>query len=104
MKKKKGRKLGVFNSGLTQRQKRRLIKKNKINTEIILVCATKGKKCDENGFHATVGNEEHLFCCENGFVQSLEDFKKTNKMKRLIFNLIILPLGNSLWREYTKNR
>jgi hypothetical protein len=50
-----------------------------MNTEIILVCKTKGKQCDEEGFHAQVGNEEHLFCCENGFKESLEDFKNAIK-------------------------
>ena len=44
--------------------------------KMILVCETKGKKCKQDGFHATVQNEEHLFCCENGFIESMEDFKK----------------------------
>lgn len=50
-----------------------------MNTEIILVCATKKKHCEEQGFHVTVGNEEHLFCCENGYKESIEDFKKAMK-------------------------
>ena len=52
-----------------------------MDIKIILVCKTKGKQCDEKGFQASVGSEEHLFCCENGFKESLEDFKKAMQIE-----------------------
>ncbi len=39
------------------------------------VCEHKGKYCLQDGFEAEVGNQTHKFCCEQGFEQSLEDFR-----------------------------
>lgn len=41
---------------------------------MIMVCLTNGKQCNEDGFVAEVGNVTHLFCCEDGFKQSVADF------------------------------
>lgn len=42
--------------------------------KMIMVCLTNGKECKEDGFVAEVGKETHLFCCEDGFNQSVKDF------------------------------
>jgi hypothetical protein len=75
MKKNKGKRLGVFNTGLTNRQKRRL--EDKKVEKMIMVCETNNIECDNKDFRQTVGNVDHLFCCEKGFLITLEDFKKT---------------------------
>lgn len=50
--------------------------------EMIMVCLTKGDKCEEDGFIAEVGKETHLFCCQHGFEQSLEDFREFDNQER----------------------
>jgi len=47
--------------------------------QIILVCETKNEVCDDEPYEVSVGGKTHLFCCEKGFVQSLEDFTTTIK-------------------------
>jgi hypothetical protein len=42
--------------------------------KMIMVCLTHGEECDGEGFVADVGNQAHLYCCEDGFKQSLKDF------------------------------
>ena len=75
MKKNKGKRLGVFNAGKTARQKRRL--EDKEVEGIKMVCETKESICDNKPFKQKVGGVNHLFCCEKGFLITLEDFKKT---------------------------
>ena len=46
----------------------------------IQVCKT---RCDKKPFTTKVGNKTHTFCCEKGFIKSLDDFKKTiNKVQQ----------------------
>lgn len=47
--------------------------------KMILFCKELGKQCDEKGFSVKVGNVKHIFCCENGFKLSIEEFQKQIK-------------------------
>ena len=77
MKKNKGKRLGVFNAGMTEREKRRIADKKEVTEKMVMVCETNNVECDKKAFRQTVGKVNHLFCCEKCFLSTLEDFKKT---------------------------
>lgn len=61
--------------------------------KVIQVCK---EKCEGNPYHAKVGKREHYFCCENGFIKSLEDFKlslKENASENNLMNDAALKYG-----------
>jgi len=44
--------------------------------KMIKVCETQGEDCECEGFVQQVGSQTHLFCCQDGFVKSLEAYQK----------------------------
>jgi hypothetical protein len=69
----------IFNGGLDYRKLKEVKPIDKAMNDklkMIMVCLTHGGQCNEDGYVTDVGTETHLFCCEYGFKQSLEDFKE----------------------------
>ena len=75
MKKQKGKRMGLFNAKESERTKRR--KENKTTTKMLLICETKGNHCNQDGYRYKVGNVVNLYCCKQGFFDSLADFKRS---------------------------
>lgn len=61
------------------------MKKDLPKIKVIQVCKTKGLECTDEGFVQEVGDMVHLFCCENGFTQSLLDYQKFLKNNDIPF-------------------
>ncbi len=45
-----------------------------VKNKMVMVCLSHGEKCDEKGYKSKVEIKNIIFCCEDGFIQSLKDF------------------------------
>ena len=55
------------------------MKNHNLKLEMVSVCETHGVNCGKPGYVQDVGHKTHLFCCKNGFIQSLLDFQESLK-------------------------